>query len=167
MTWVGEAFRIFGPAMGEVVKEVGVQWVRSSSLQHDRITLSATRGQSIDEGHCPYCLVVRRLASVHRYLIRADERRERAAIYQELARRQLREARATLAGARPPAAEVDMVRRYEALDRMLFELDDILALPVDMTQYRTIAAAAWASSDIACDLAEWHNTPKEAAIGSH
>lgn len=154
------------PAIMEICGELVKYGVREVMVHHAKAPVAA--GVVSDpiivtapKSGCPACAVATQLATVHRYLTRAESKPSFRDVYIELARLAIKEALVLLEDV---PASLDRVRLAGPLTR----LEVSVAVPVPDQALPALAKQAWALSDIALDIAESGNTPQntEAANGS-
>lgn len=132
------------------VKEYMVQRAKAPpamSMPPDPIITTAKSG-------CPACAVATQLATIHRYLARAESKPSFRDVYMELARLAIKEALVLLEDI---PTSLDRVRLSGPLSR----LDLSVAGPVPDEALPALIRQSWALSDIALDIAESGNTPQK------
>ncbi len=127
--------------------------VRAQVLQR-----SVTLGEAPpSESGCPYCACVKLLATGHRYLLRASRKPQLAGTYQELTAISIKQVLLILEDGGHGAP------RHERLLEQATEMDILLSIPLSPSEMRTGAQRCSDMTELALDLAEWHNSGEAAA----
>ncbi len=114
------------------------------------------------EAGCPYCACVKLLATSHRYLLRGAVKHQMAGTYQQLVQYSIKEVLLILENGRHSAP------RHLSLLQQATDMDILLSIPLSQPEMREAAQRCYHMTDLALDLAEWHNggetTPQPFAL---